>query len=185
MIQPKSRPLLISSVILGASTLLTLLLTAYAHPSDAAPAPQAEQALPDIPGITSEDPKPHSCIDCHKNYPGQFDGRLTTAVKAWTTKVDPEILDKAQRTMPPGVKLQGKHPDVLGFVKIIPTDCLMCHAGKSEKVPQFRKLIHLIHLTGGKENHFITHYGGKCTYCHKLDQNTGTWGFGSGPEQGG
>lgn len=192
MSKRKLIPVLIPAVILATSTLMSFALTgAYAHPTETAAKPAANAsaaqppapAMPDIPGITTPDPKPNSCVDCHKNYPGQFDGRLTTAIKSWATKVEPEILAKAQKTMPPGVKLQGKHPDVSGIVKVIPNDCLMCHSGKSDKVPQFRKLVHLIHLTGGKDNHFVAMFGGKCTLCHKLDQNTGTWGFGSGPAE--
>jgi hypothetical protein len=144
-----------------------------------------EPPVPSINGITTTDVKPNSCVDCHKIYttPRQFDGRLTTHMKEWIKKTPPELLEKAQRTMPEGVKLEGKHPDIISYLKVIPNDCLSCHSSSSKRVPQFRRLIHVIHLTGGKENHFIMNYQGQCTYCHKLDQNTGTWGFGSGSAQ--
>ncbi|HEY9841190.1 MAG: hypothetical protein ACAI44_39270 [Candidatus Sericytochromatia bacterium] len=161
-----------------------LLLSFSALVSLAMPKSAAEPAatLPNIPGITAPDSKPNACVECHKHYP-QGDFRLTSILKSWATKTDEHILAKAQSTMPAGVKLEGRHPDVSQLVKVVPTDCLMCHRGGSERVPQFRKLIHLIHLTGGKENHFLMHYGGTCTHCHKLDANTGTWSIGSGKEE--
>jgi hypothetical protein len=142
---------------------------------------QPEPPLPSIPGITTEDIKPNSCVDCHKLYtePRKFDGRLTTQIKGWMKKVEPGLLEKAQKAMPEGIKLEGKHPDVSTFVKVIPHDCLACHSSKSSRVPQFRQMIHLIHLTG-EDNHFIKNFQGQCTYCHKLDKDTGRWGFGSG-----
>lgn len=180
----------IPAVIFGLASMLSVgVAELEAHPADSGPATtQLAQAqpktLPAIPGITAPDQKPNACVNCHKNYPGQFDGRLSTHVKEWASKgVDPHLLEKAQSTMPPGIKLSGKHPDVSAIVKVIPTDCLMCHSGSSPKVPQFRKLIHRIHLTGGEENHFLMNYGGTCTHCHKLDQDTGTWSIGSGTEE--
>lgn len=171
---------LIPALIVGFSAVLSVSLSnTWAEP--AAPAHPAPAAMPDIPGITTADPKPHACVDCHKNYPGQFDARLSVALKSWASKTDPKILAKAQATMPAGVKLEGKHPDVSALVKVIPNDCLMCHGGTtSQRVPPFRKMLHMIHLTGGKDNHFIAMFGGKCTLCHKLDQNTGTWSFAGG-----
>lgn len=171
------KKILISSSIL----LVSLFSIPYGLDKTWAASNQPETPLPSIPGITMEDTKPNSCVDCHKLYtePRKFDGRLTTLIKNLMKKVEPELLEKAQKAMPEGVKLDGKHPNVSSFVKIIPNDCLACHSSKSKRVPQFRQMLHLIHLTG-KENHFIKNYQGQCTYCHKLDTNTGTWGFGSG-----
>lgn len=175
--------LLLPAALITASLLYSLTISGtQAHPAHAAPA-QAAPALPDLPGITTPDTRPRACVECHKNYPGKFDGRLSVHLKEWATKgVDAHLLAKAQSTMPAGIKLQGKHPDVSNIVKVIPTDCLMCHGGHAANVPPFRKLIHAIHLTGGKDNHYLSNYGGQCLNCHKLDQKTGTWGLGSGTE---
>jgi hypothetical protein len=59
----------------------------------------------------------------------------------------------------------------------------MCHVRDSRVAPPFAKLLHEIHLVGGKENHFLTLANGTCTSCHKLDQKTGTWRLGSGIEK--
>ncbi|PIQ23311.1 hypothetical protein COW36_08185 [bacterium (Candidatus Blackallbacteria) CG17_big_fil_post_rev_8_21_14_2_50_48_46] len=146
-----------------------------------------EKPLPQIPGITAPDQKPSACVDCHKNYPEmKFDARLTVVLKGWQKAADEKILAKAQGTMPAGIKLEGKHPDVSHLIKTIPNDCLMCHSTQTstpQRVPEFRKMIHAIHLVGGKDNHFISNYGGTCTHCHKLDPKTGAWSIGSGQEQ--
>lgn len=139
--------------------------------------------LPEINGITAEDKFPRACVDCHRNYPERkMDARLSVILKTWTKEVEPKFLEKAQAAMPAGTKLSGKHPNVEGLVKTIPDDCLMCHWRGSEKAPSFSKLLHSIHLVGGKDNHFLTMMGGQCTYCHKLDQNAGAWKIGSGTE---
>jgi hypothetical protein len=161
---------------------LSLMMTLAVSTSWAEGTPASQPPLPDVPGITTPDLKPNACVDCHKVYPGKFDGRLTVALQSWINKTDDKLLALAQSTMPPGIKLEGKHPDVSKLVKVIPNDCLMCHGGHSKKVPAFKKLIHRIHLTGGKDNHFISHYQAQCTHCHKLDANTGTWSIGSGME---
>jgi hypothetical protein len=147
---------------------------------------QAEQEvkLSDIPGITTPDRTPHACVDCHKKYPEMnIDFHLTTILAAWKNGVDPEILEKARVSAPAGRPILGKHPDISALVKVIPDDCLMCHTRDSSAAPPFSKLLHAIHLGGGKENGFLARANGTCTSCHKLDEKTGTWHLGSGEER--
>ena len=139
--------------------------------------------VPEIPGITVEDKVPNGCVGCHKNRPERKkDGRLTTTLKKWGEEVKPKRLEMAQATMPPDAKLKGKHPDVQKLVHVIPDDCLMCHRKGSKTVPPFASLLHAIHLTGGKDNHFIVSAGGHCGHCHKLNKKTGEWSLGTGKE---
>jgi hypothetical protein len=137
-----------------------------------------------IPGITAKDQFPRACVDCHLNYPEQkMDARFSTFMKQWTQKVEPQLLAKAAASAPPGVKLKGQHPAVLGALKNIPTACLMCHGRTSTMAPPFARMLHAIHLTGGKDNHFLTVFQGECTHCHKLNAATGAWSLPSGPER--
>jgi hypothetical protein len=145
---------------------------------------QSEVKLSDIPSITTPDRTPHACVDCHKIYPERkMDFRLTTILAGWKNGVDPDILEKAQAAAPDGRTLTGKHPDISALIKTIPDDCFMCHARDSRVAPPFTRLLHAIHLVGGKENHFLTVANGTCTSCHKLDQKTGAWGLGSGQDK--
>jgi hypothetical protein len=151
---------------------------------EAEQASELEVKLSDIPGITTPDRTPHACADCHKTYPEmEIDGRLTTALAGWKEATDPRILEKARAAAPAGRTLAGRHPDISALVKIVPDDCLMCHSRDSWAAPPFTKLLHAIHLVGGKENHFLTLANGTCTNCHKLDEQTGTWHLGSGKEK--
>jgi hypothetical protein len=137
-----------------------------------------------IPGITTADAFPRGCVDCHVNHPEmKLDARLSTALKRWTTKVEPKVLEKAQPAAPAGMALKGKHPDVSAMTKDIPKGCLACHASNSKMAPPMAQMIHRIHLTGGKENVFMTLYQGECTHCHKMDAAKGKWTIPSGPEK--
>lgn len=125
---------------------------------------QEETALPEIPGITVEDSKPNGCVDCHRKVSEERDYRLTRHIEELAKK--------------------GEHPNVVASISTIPTDCLVCHsksAAKNLGTDPFTTLLHKIHLVGGKENHFITEYQGKCTYCHALNKETGKWRIKSGP----
>lgn len=144
-----------------------------------------------IPGLTEKDEHPRACVDCHKNNPEQkMDARFSTWMKDWTTKgASKELTEKAKKAAPEGMKIDGKHPkikDDLTTAKI-PDSCLECHAkdpkNKKEAGPPFARLVHLVHLTGGKDNHFMTYYQGECTHCHKLDEKTGQWSLGIGTEK--
>jgi len=137
-----------------------------------------EVKISDIPSITTPDRTPHACVDCHKNYTEmKMDARLKTVLAKWQTGADPEIVAKAQAAAPGGRKLTGKHPDIQALVKTIPDDCLMCHVQSSVVAPPFSKLLHAIHLVGGKDNHFLTMANGTCTSCHNLTrkQGRGVW----------
>jgi hypothetical protein len=140
-----------------------------------------EVKLSDLPGITTPDRTPHACVDCHVNHPeSNVDFRLPSILAQWKDGADPKIFEKAKAAAPKGKTLVGKHPDVSAEIRTIPDDCLQCHMRDSQMAPPFAKLLHAIHLVGGKENHFLTVSNGTCTNCHKLDQKTGTWHIGSG-----
>jgi hypothetical protein len=152
---------------------------ALAQPADSAAARHA----PKIPCITAEDPFPRGCVDCHINLPQQSrDVRLSTLLKAWAVKVEPDLLRKAQAAAPAGVMLKGRHPAVTSALQNIPAGCIKCHGRDSKKAPSFTRLIHVLHLDGGDSNHYLTEFQGACTLCHKLDAKTGVWSIPSGPE---
>lgn len=154
--------------------------------AEAKPAVQQESAaemkVSAIPGITTPDLTPNACVDCHKNHPERnMDFRLTNILAKWRTGSDSDIVKKAQAGV--SRRLTGKHPDVTTKVKTIPDDCLVCHSAASKSAPPFKKMLHAIHLAGGRENNFLAFASGNCTSCHKLDQTTGAWRNGSGQEQ--
>ncbi|MFQ5834507.1 MAG: cytochrome c3 family protein [bacterium] len=148
---------------------------------------QEEQPkVPEIPGITVEDAKPQGCVDCHRKVSPERDYRLTVHAEEWTKEVPSELLKKAQAAAPPGVTMKGKHPEIGAVITTIPKDCLTCHSEQTAKTigaPPFVRLLHLIHLVGGEENHFVTNYQGQCTHCHSLNKATGEWTIKSGKEQ--
>lgn len=179
----------LTAIVLGMATISVLAVTPTTEkkqdvkPSEPTEAKQ-EMKLSDIPSITTPDRTPNACVDCHKVYPEmKFDGRLSTVIAGWKVKPDLKILEKARAAAPIGKTITGEHPDIKALVKTIPDDCLMCHVRDSRVAPPFAKLLHEIHLVGGKENHFLTLANGTCTSCHKLDQKTGTWRLGSGIEK--
>jgi len=141
----------------------------------------SEPRLPDLPGITTPDKTPRACVDCHKNNAERkMDFRLPSLLARWRDGADPQVFEKAKAAAPAGKLLAGKHPDVAAQIQVIPNDCLMCHMRDSQAAPPFAKLLHTIHLVGGKENHFLTGPQGTCTHCHKLDPKTGALRLGSG-----
>jgi len=106
------------------------------------------------------------------------------ALKAWTAgKVEPGLLAQSKATAPAGVTLKGKHPAAEDSVEDIPAACLDCHDAASKKAPPFSRLLHLVHLTGGVKNVYVTTFKSDCTNCHKLDAKTGEWSIPSGPEK--
>jgi hypothetical protein len=134
-----------------------------------------------IPGITAADQFPRACVDCHVNRPEiGLDVRLSTIMKDWAQQVDPGLLSRLQAA---GMQLNGKHPPVAGSFRDVPSACLKCHHPTSKSAPAFAQMMHVIHLTGGEKNHFMTHFQGECTHCHKLAQATGRWTIPSGPER--
>jgi hypothetical protein len=136
-----------------------------------------------IPGLTADDPAPKACISCHTNRTEiNLDARLSTLVRQWYKEVPAPLAAKAQAAAPAGVTLKGRHPQVDSSFKDIPGACLKCHGRAARMAPPFAQLLHLIHLTGGAENHFLTMFQGECTLCHKLSRDTGRWTIPSGPE---
>lgn len=156
-------------------------LSIPAHAAEPAALPPARQ----VPGITTADQHPQGCVDCHVVYRDKgIDARLGVALREWTAgRIEPALLAQTRATMPIGVVAKGKHPPAEDALEDIPAACLDCHDGASRKAPPFSRLLHLVHLTGGAKNPFMTVYQGECTHCHKLDVRTGAWSVPSGPEK--
>jgi len=147
-------------------------------------APGAPPPVRQIPGVVAADPYRNACVDCHLNYVEmKLDARFSTLLQRWSAQVEPRLLAKAQASAPQGKTLKGKHPNTAGAVQDIPAKCLVCHGKNSKLAPPFAGMLHLIHLTGGEQNHFLTLFQGECTYCHKLDLSTGSWRIPSAPER--
>lgn len=173
------RKLMLVGVLLSG---IPAALFAQEQPKEAGP-PQAPPARK-IPGITVADDHPLACVECHVNYPGMnLDVRFSTLIRRWNDTVDPALLAKAQASAPAGMNLRGKHPALTSGFDNIPAKCLTCHGRESKQAPPFTRMTHMIHLTGGDANHFLTLYQGECTYCHKLDVTTGQWAIPSAPEK--
>ncbi len=137
-----------------------------------------------IPGLTVEDPFPRGCVDCHINMPERNqDERLSTLMSRWSESMESVLMEKAQAVMTAGIALKGVHPKADDSLKDIPAACLSCHDRMSTKAPPLVPLLHAIHLTGGDANHYLTIFQGECSYCHKLDKQTGRWSVPSAPEQ--
>lgn len=170
-----------TKLLLCGTLLFTFLAAGLAsgQPNQAPPPPPRK-----IPGITTEDPYPHGCVDCHLNYAAvNLDTRFRTLLNGWHDKVEPALLAKAQASAPKEIILRGKHPNASSALVNIPAQCLTCHNKTSKTAPPFAPLIHSIHFTGGEKNHFLTLFQGECTYCHKLDLATGHWTIPSAPER--
>lgn len=172
-------------MLMGVGVLLSgipVRVFAQDQPKDLAP-PQLPPARK-IPGITVADDHPLGCVECHVNYAEMnLDVRFSTLVRQWNEAVDPSLLAKAQASAPRGVILRGRHPVMKSGFDNVPAKCLTCHGRESKKAPPFARMLHMIHLTGGEANHFLTMYQGECTYCHKLDAKTGQWAVPSAPEK--
>lgn len=136
-----------------------------------------------VPGLTSEDKFPNGCVDCHINMPEiNQDERISTLLSKWTGNVEKKLLEKAQSAAP-DIKLKGEHPPATESLGNIPSACVNCHSRTPNTAPPFAALLHLIHLTGGDENHFMTIFQGECTHCHKMNAATGRWVIPSRPEK--
>jgi len=155
------------------SVVCVCLLAGIVHP-----APSRART---IPGINGSDPFPGSCVSCHVKR-ADMDARLGARMKVWMQKADPKLVAKAQRAMPPGVTLKGKHPAALGAMRNVPASCKVCHTATSKIAPNFPRMMHEIHLTGGAENRFLTQFG-ECTACHKFEAATGRWSIPNRPEK--
>lgn len=129
------------------------------------------------------DPYPNACVSCHVVGKDKVDRRVGTMLKAWTAgKVDADLLAKTKAAMPAGAAVKGKHPSADDSLEDVPSLCLDCHTPDSKKAPPFARLMHLVHLTGAK-NEFLTTHKGDCAACHKLDAQTGTWSLPSAAEK--
>jgi cytochrome c553 len=127
---------------------------------------------------------PNACVSCHvvDKAKGQ-DHRISTLLKEWTAgKVDAGLLAKTKASMPAGVATKGKHPAAEDALEDVPSACLDCHGPDSKKAPSFTRLMHLVHLTGAR-NEFVATNKGDCTACHKLDATTGEWSIPSAAEK--
>jgi hypothetical protein len=174
------REYIMKHIAISAMVIIAAAVCAVTLSADAAQEKASGAKISDIPGITTPDRTPHACVDCHVNVPERkVDYRLPSILAKWKNGADPDIFAKAKAAAPAGAVLTGKHPDV-SWIKVIPDDCLKCHKRDSQQAPPFARLLHTIHLVGGKENHFLTKARGTCTSCHKLDQKTGAWHIGSG-----
>jgi hypothetical protein len=171
-------------LLFGVSVPLLFVVLSALSQTEEPPAPNLPPARP-VPGITVEDPYPNGCVDCHIDYTDmKMDTRFSTMMKQWQEGVPPKLLAKAQAAASDGVTLKGEHPAVpKSAFENIPAGCRKCHGEDSEKAPPAARMTHLIHLTGGDENHFMTVFQGQCTYCHKLNQATGEWTIPSAPEK--
>jgi len=137
-----------------------------------------------IPGITAPDQFPSGCVDCHLNYPElKLDARISALMAGWGRSGSSTLTSRMQALAPAGVKLKGGHPEVKSALGDIPAACIKCHAKPSTRSPSFGSMMHVIHLGGLKDGHFLSIFQGECTHCHKLDINTGTWRIPSGPER--
>lgn len=149
------------------------------------PAVAEEPPLPAIPGITAADPFPDGCIDCHIERPQDgMDVRISTKMNRWYERVDPKVLERVRGVTAGTMDLSGKHPLLATqSYEDIPASCTECHARAQEGLLSIGPILHTLHLTGGRENHFLTLFGGECTHCHKFDADTGVWSIPSGSEK--
>lgn len=147
------------------------------------PATQQAPAVRQIPGITTKDAYPNGCVDCH--IAGKDgDTRLSVLVAKWTSAAPAALVEKAKAASADASKVKGKHLAVANVKTNAPQSCMVaCHKKGSTIAPPFAQLMHLIHLTGGAQNRFLSTNQGECTYCHKLDQKTGLWKIASGAEK--
>jgi 5-methylcytosine-specific restriction endonuclease McrA len=139
------------------------------------------------PGLAASavDSYPKGCVDCHVvSKDKALDERFSVALKEWTAgKIEPGLLAKSKASAPAGLVLKGKHPAAEDSLEDIPAACLDCHSSDSKKAPPFSRLIHLVHLTGGAKNAYVTNFKSDCMHCHKLNSQTGEWSLPSGPEK--
>lgn len=141
-------------------------------------------ALPTM-GSAAVDPSPNGCVSCHVLDKSKgVDERLSVKLKEWTAgKIEPGLLAQSKASSPTGLTLKGKHPAAEDSLDDIPGACLDCHDTGSKKAPPFARLLHLVHLSGGVKNTYVTTFKSDCTHCHKLNTQTGEWSMPSGPEK--
>ena len=133
----------------------------------------------------------NGCVSCHILDSGKgIDYRLSTKLQQWARVGVPEdVMVFARKAVAPGVRLDGKHPDVSAQLDegVIPTLCLDCHRSHPDQAPDLGRLLHMIKYVRhrpGVGNHFRSVYGGRCEHCHMLDANSGKMRIKAGREQG-
>ena len=136
-------------------------------------------------GSAAVDPSPNGCVSCHVlDQAKGVDSRLSVLLKEWTAgKIEPGLLAQSKASSPAGLTLKGKHPAAEDSLDDIPGACLDCHDSGSKKAPPFSRLLHLVHLSGGVNNTYVTKFKSDCIHCHKLNTQTGEWSMPSGPEK--
>jgi hypothetical protein len=148
----------------------------------AAPAADVNPSLPSIPGLTSEDRFPRACVDCHIVVPDTgMDQRLSTRLRV--EQPNPQMLARIRAVLPQTIRIVGRHPRLPDpSFSNIPAYCLLCHRDSQTSLPPLGAMMHAIHLTGGRENRYLTLFGGACTNCHKFNAANGRWSIPSAPE---
>jgi hypothetical protein len=171
-----------ASTLTASFLFLCAVAAALAAPGQA-PATVQPPSVRQIPGITAKDAYPNGCVDCHVAAK-DGDARLSVLFARWTTAAPAALVEKAKAASADASKIKGKHPAMANVKANIPQTCLAsCHKRGSAIAPPFAQLMHLIHLTGNAQNRFLTVNQGECTWCHKLDQKTGTWKIATGVEK--
>jgi len=157
-------------LLIAAGLLLLAVTVSPAAGDDSAAATSMGQE----PSSAVSDPFPNACVDCHLSFPERgLDVRLSKILEAYREEASPKARLAAQRVASPHLRLQGRHPDVTGSMESIPEACLTCHGQNEPTAPPFAQLIHVLHLVGGEENHYVTEFQGDCRNCHKLDAAAG------------
>jgi len=166
------------------SMLLAVLVLSVPGPLPGGEAYATENpSVRQMPGLNARDPFPRGCVDCHVYLPAEKrDVRLSTLLKNLTEKAEPELLARLAKLAPEGRPLQGRHPELSNSKLNIPADCVSCHGENATDAPPFAGMMHLIHLAGGEDNHYLAIFQGECGFCHKFDANVGTWAVPSHPE---
>ena len=166
---------------------VTIVYCSLVFPIFAGIAHGAEDATPpvsEIPGLTADDLFPRGCVDCHIDMPQiKQDERLSSVMSSWDRQVPPELVEKARSIARDGEAIKGRHPLSVEMFQDIPENCQRCHKKGPGSVVPLGPLIHLIHLSGGQNNHYFTIFQGHCTHCHKFDLNTGIFNLPSAQEQ--
>ena len=128
---------------------------------------------------------PRGCVDCHVNRAEEsLDVRISTQMRRWYESVDPELIARLRPPASVGMPLKGRHPELPEMTfRDIPENCVSCHGSGAPEGLRLGPMLHLIHLVGEEENHFISLFGGSCRHCHKFDSSTGQWSMPSGPEK--
>ncbi len=135
----------------GGWMLLALLAAVVLFPIGA-----AGQAV--LPGILGKDAFPNGCVDCHVKEGDAVPAKLNL------------MLSKLP-----------KHPKVDAIVKVVPTDCTMCHK-EGAKMGTIFSVVHKAHFAKKTDSQFIKLYNGSCLSCHSMDLDTGVVSVKSGPK---